>query len=108
MGPEMSRRLDIANVDAALSRAAYKAVHGTREDRLGQYQRVQSTAITSIRYSADTRELDVAFTNGKTYCYSTVPLQVYLEFIDVESKGRFFNEKIKDRFPFSDVSVARR
>lgn len=104
----MSRRLDIANVDAALKRAAYKAVHGTREDRLGQYQRVQSTAITSIRYNADARELDVAFTNGKTYCYSNVPLQIYLEFVDVESKGRFFNERIKGRFAFTEVGAARR
>lgn len=104
----MSRRLDIANVDAALARAAHKALHGTREDRLGQYQRVQSTAITSIRYKADACELDVTFTNGKTYCYSNVPLQVYLAFVDVESKGRFFNEKIKDRFLFTEVSAARR
>ena len=104
----MSRRLDIANVDAALSRAAYKAVHGTREDRLGQYQHVQSTAITSIRYNADARELDVMFTNGTAYCYDNVPLQVYLEFVDVESKGRFFNEKIKDQFPFTEESAARR
>ena len=104
----MSRRLDIANVDAALKRAAYKAVRGTREDRLGQYQRVQSTAITSIRYKADARELDVTFTSGKTYCYCNVPLQVYLAFVDGESKGGFFNEKIKDRFPFTEVSNARR
>lgn len=104
----MSRRLDIANVDAALKRAAYKAVHGTSEDRLGQYQRVQSTAITSIRYNADARELDVAFTNGKTYCYSNVPLQVYLAFVDVASKGRFFNEKIKDRFPTVGGGAAQR
>ena len=104
----MSRRLDIADVDAALKRAAYKAVHGTREDRLGQYQRVQSTAITSIRYDADARELDVTFTNGKTYCYYDVPLQVYLEFVDVESKGGFFNEKIKDRFRFTEARAAPR
>ncbi len=104
----MSRRLDIANVDAALKRAAYKATHGTREDRLGQYQRVQSTAITSIRYKADTCELDVTFTNGKTYCYYNVPLQVYLKFVDAESKGRFFNEKIKDGFAFTEASATRR
>jgi KTSC domain len=104
----MSRRLDIANVDAALKRAAYKAVHGTPEDRLGQYQRVQSTAIISIRYKADSRELDVTFTNGQTYCYSNVPRQVYLAFVDAESKGRFFNEKIKDRFPTVEASAAQR
>jgi hypothetical protein len=33
----MNRRLDIENVDAALRRAAFKAVHGTREERSGRF-----------------------------------------------------------------------
>ena len=33
----MSRTLDIEKVDAALSRAAFKALHGTREERSGRF-----------------------------------------------------------------------
>ena len=33
----MSRGLDPAKVQAALDRAAYKAVHGTREERSGRF-----------------------------------------------------------------------
>ena len=33
----MIRRLDIEKVDAALRRAAYKAVHGAREERSGTF-----------------------------------------------------------------------
>lgn len=33
----MSRTLDIEKVDAALKRAAYKAFHGTREERAGRF-----------------------------------------------------------------------
>jgi hypothetical protein len=33
----MRRGLDFAKVEAALKRAAYKAVHGTREERSGRF-----------------------------------------------------------------------
>jgi hypothetical protein len=33
----MSRGIDFAKVEAALKRAAYKAVHGTREERSGRF-----------------------------------------------------------------------
>ena len=33
----MSRALDIAKAEAALKRAAHKALHGTREERSGRY-----------------------------------------------------------------------
>jgi hypothetical protein len=33
----MRRGLDLAKVEAALKRAAYKAVHGTREERAGRF-----------------------------------------------------------------------
>ena len=33
----MSRGLDIAKAEAALKRAAHKAVHGTREERSGRF-----------------------------------------------------------------------
>jgi hypothetical protein len=33
----MKRGLDFAKAEAALKRAAYKAVHGTREERSGRF-----------------------------------------------------------------------
>jgi hypothetical protein len=33
----MRRTLDIQKVDAALKRAAYKAIHGTRDERAGRF-----------------------------------------------------------------------
>ena len=33
----MRRTLDIEKVDAALKRAAYKAIHGTRAERAGRF-----------------------------------------------------------------------
>jgi hypothetical protein len=33
----MRRGLDLAKVEAAFKRAAYKAIHGTREERSGRF-----------------------------------------------------------------------
>jgi hypothetical protein len=99
----MNRKLDIENVDAALRRAAYKAVHGTREERSGRYHHVQSTVMTSIRYDNKARALDITFTSGETYRYSDVPRDIYVALLDAESKGEFFNDRVKGVFPFTKV-----
>jgi hypothetical protein len=104
MGLEMSRRLDVEGVDAALRRAASKAVDGTREERSGRFQRVQSSTVRSVRYDHDARALDITFMSGKAYRYLDVPLEVYIDFIDAESKGEFFNDNIKDTFVHSAVA----
>jgi hypothetical protein len=99
----MSRRPDIEDIDAALKRAAYKAVYGTREERSGRFQRVQSSMMTSVRYHHDARELDITFTSGKTCRYLNVPPKVYFDLLDAGSKGEFFNDNIKDEFVFAEV-----
>jgi len=104
----MSRTRDVKKVDAALKRAAYKAVHGTREERLGQFIPVQSSLMTSVRYDPAARELDIAFTSGKTYRYLNVPLETYACLLDAESKGEFFNDNIKDEFACAEVGRQRR
>jgi hypothetical protein len=98
MGRGMNRRLDIEDVDAALRRAANKAVGGTREERSGRFQRVQSSTLRSVRYDRDARALDITFTSGQTYRYLNVPSEVYVDFIAAGSKGEYFNRNIKDAF----------
>jgi hypothetical protein len=104
----MSRRLDIENIDAALKRAAYKAVHGTREERAGRFKAVRSSMMTSVRYDHGARELDITFTSGKTFRYLNVPLETYVDLLDAESKGDFFNDNIKDEFVYAEVRNGRR
>jgi hypothetical protein len=104
----MNRRLDIENVDAALKRAAYKAVHGTREERSGRYHHVQSTLMTSIRYDSEARALDITFTSGETYRYSNVPRDVYAALLGAESKGEFFNDRVKGVYSFTKVGFRKR
>jgi hypothetical protein len=85
----------------AFKRAAEKAVHGTREERSGRFS--VSSTITSVKYDDDARELDITFTSGKKYRYFNVPLEVYAEFLDAGSKGKFFNDNIKGVFTFAEV-----
>ena len=59
----MTQGIDFEQMEAALKRAAYKAIHGTREERSGRYQPVHSSAITSFRYDNEERELDMKESN---------------------------------------------
>ena len=98
----MRRGLDLAKAEAALKRAAEKAVHGTREERSGRF--LVSSTIKSVEYDDDARELDITFTSGKTYRYFNVPLEIYAEFLDAGSRGKFFNDNIKGTFAFAEVA----
>jgi len=48
----MRRGLDLAKVEAALKRAAYKAVHGTREERSGRFLPAKKRASPPAKPSA--------------------------------------------------------
>jgi hypothetical protein len=97
----MKRGLDFEKAEAALKRAADKALHGTREERSGRF--LLSSTITSVEYKEEGCELDIMFTSGKTYCYFNVPFEIYAEFLDAGSKGKFFDDNIKGAFAFAEV-----
>jgi hypothetical protein len=103
----MNRKLDVENVDAALKRAANKAIYGTREERSGRFQLVQPSTMRFIEYNHDTLELDITFSSGKTYRYLNVPLEVYIALLETESKDEFFNDSIKDEFAHEEVGLKR-
>jgi hypothetical protein len=58
---------------------------------------VISQAIRSVGYRAGTLELE--FVDGDVYRYFLVPSSVFLELMRAESKGAFFNDRIRDRYP---------
>lgn len=59
---------------------------------------VQSTAIKDISYDEEYQRLFVTFHNGRSYQLENVPRDVYDEFVAADSKGRFFNERIKGQY----------
>jgi hypothetical protein len=97
----MSRGLDIRKAEAALKRAAHKAVHGTREERSG---RVLSSVLTEVTYDRRSRALDLRFVTGRAYRYSEVPSEIYERLMSAESKGAFFNAHIRDVYAYRELS----
>lgn len=55
--------------------------------------------ISGAWYLENRRELDLLFPGGQRYRYANVPGEVARDFADAESKGIFFNRKIRNRFP---------
>ncbi|WP_398471472.1 KTSC domain-containing protein [Tardiphaga sp.] len=57
-----------------------------------------STAIRHLSYSPATREMRVTFTSGRRYAYAQVPPEVHAAFSTAQSRGAFFNYRVRDRF----------
>jgi hypothetical protein len=63
---------------------------------------VTSTDIASIGYDAKTRQLEVEFKHGtKLYTYEGVSEDIYAEFLNAKSPGRFFAANIKDKYSYT-------
>jgi hypothetical protein len=63
-----------------------------------------STSIRKTDYDAKTRTLSVWFVaSGKRYDYENVPPEINAAFRQAFSKGRFFNDFIRNRFKFREV-----
>ncbi len=65
--------------------------------------RVQSSVMTHVHYDEEAAELDVTFVSGEVYRYFGVPLATYVDLLDAESCGEFFNENIKEVFGYRKV-----
>lgn len=61
---------------------------------------VQSEAVAQIEYDPPSRTLFVRFTSGEWYSYFDVPARVRDAFGAAESKGRFFQDHIRDRYAY--------
>ncbi len=61
---------------------------------------LSSVALHAIAYNAEQETLEVEFQNGRVYQYYRVPKMVFLDLLAADSKGRFFNRRIRDRYAF--------
>jgi KTSC domain len=64
-----------------------------------------SSVIANFDYEAESEELTVLFRTGRVYVYCQVPEFVFLAFKAARSKGAFFNRRIRDRYPFAEVTT---
>jgi hypothetical protein len=64
---------------------------------------VRSSNIHSVGYDLASRTLEVEFHSGGLYRYSGVPEIIYQGFMRAASKGSYFHDHIKDRYPNRQV-----
>jgi len=58
-----------------------------------------SSVIRSFEYDPVSRRLAIQFVSGRRYHYDGVPEAVFDAMRRAPSKGRYFNKRIRDRFP---------
>ena len=63
-----------------------------------QWVAVDSGLFAAAAYRKQARQLYLRFRDGDVYRYFDCPLPVYREFLTVNSKGRYFSQKIRNRF----------
>ena len=59
---------------------------------------VQSSAMSRVEYDQVAHRLDIWFTATGRYSYFGVPLAIYTGLLSAASKGRYFNDNIRERF----------
>jgi len=58
-----------------------------------------SSAVKRAEYNHATRELTIWFPEGKPYSYCNVPEHVWEGLCNAQSKGRYFNDHIDEKYP---------
>jgi len=76
-----------------------------------RFAAVESTTLVTVSYD-DARELlQLEFCSRAVYQYFHVPAAVHQSLLEASSKGRYFNQAIRGRFPYrlvSDLDAAPR
>lgn len=66
-------------------------------------ENINSSMLGNIMYNIDTKRLTVVFKNNKEYFYDNVPAEVWKQFNEAESKGKFYAQNIigvfKGKYP---------
>jgi hypothetical protein len=69
---------------------------------------VDSSLIRAVGYDLASSILEVELAaTGRVYRYFDLPLSVYSELMEAESKGAYFNDFIRDLYPFEEVAEGR-
>jgi hypothetical protein len=70
---------------------------------MSEVMRHRSSHIDTTEYDYSSETLSVTFTDGRTWQYSNVPRGAYHQFITAPSRGRAFNDVIRDRYDGEEV-----
>jgi hypothetical protein len=65
---------------------------------------VSSSVVRALAYDARSKTLGVRFHSGTEYRYLGVPRKIFESMRSAPSVGQFFNESIKDCYPFARIA----
>lgn len=68
---------------------------------------VDSTTMKSVGYDSRSRVLEIEFNSGSVYQYLEVPARVFQQLLSAESKGRYFNDEVREDYAYVQVSRTR-
>jgi hypothetical protein len=61
--------------------------------------RVVSSAIAAVGYDRAMAHMKIQFVQGHIYDFCRVPEKVFSDLLNAASKGRYYNDHIRDRYP---------
>ena len=64
-----------------------------------------SNLVSKVYYDIKGNTLDAVFHNGNRYRYQGVTPVVFCEFVLASSMGKFYNKKIKNRYPSEKIRI---
>jgi len=67
---------------------------------------VESSSLSSIGFTRETRVLEIEFRSGALYRYHGVPRAVFEDSKKAESKGRYFSQFIRGKYRFQRIDTA--
>ncbi len=65
---------------------------------------LESKLLTAVTYAAEDHVLYLRFRSGDVYRYFDFPPELYRDFLNAESKGRFFLSKIRNQFRYDRLA----
>ena len=68
---------------------------------------VNSTLLTSVAFNVDESILELEFRDGACYRYFAVPAAIYEGLLTADSKGTYFNHRIRTCFRYALIRRPR-
>lgn len=69
-------------------------------ERKMQRTDVESTLVAKVGYVPEYKVLEIEFQDGRSYQYFGVPERIFKGLMAAESRGRYFNERVRDAYIF--------
>jgi hypothetical protein len=71
------------------------------------WQPLESKMLAAVAYEPKPRTLYLRFRSGEVYGYFEVPENQYQEFLQAESRGRYFLSHIRGRFRYQRITQSQ-